>query len=410
MSGQPVRNFTDFWNSTGPFIASGPDEIINNAARRKYTLRHFLKGKKFSDIAQGGQRIEDELLLTDKATAENYKPGATGTPQQPQVLTKVYENWRFTRDHKAWQDEVLRLQTNGRTREARFQVYKKLGTSLEQSMWTSILNKLEDNLWALPAGQQAEMETETGGDPKSIPAILSEDTTLYAPSTSAANNTTAWTTIHGVSPATETNWRNPVTRYNAADLIDADNDLDGLFDAFERMWMLLRWESPGKADEHFEDVDPGMCGIFCSFVGKMQYQSVCRLSNDRFVGNNNNDPSYDGVNFHGVKLTEIEQLNTAAIYWDGAAYSAEDASALAAPGTAWLTSDWTRGPRYWWINSTYMRMWFNDEMFFDRTPPKDHVNQPWSNVVWMRVCYNLLARSRKMGGGVISPGGTANAA
>lgn len=400
--GTPLSGFSDFWMSTGPLIASSPDEIINDAQLRTYSLKYFLKGRDFSSVAQGGTKIKDELQLTDKATAENYKPGQTGTPTQPQILSSIESNWRFTRDHSAWQDEILQLQTGGLNKKAKFHVYKKEATKLEQGLWTSILNKMEANIWANPHGSAAAtaMETEAGGDPYSIPALLTEDTTNWHPN--------GWTTVHGLDPSTEANWRNPVTRYNVQDLLDTASLAAGLFDAFEMMWMKLRFMTPGKGDSSFMENDPRRCAIFCSETGKMQYSSACRASNDRL--RMANDPDYGDVNFHGVPLVNLEVLNTATLYLHTTSTAAAEDSSSLTLGGAWSATNWTRGPRYWFLNPNVFRYYFHETMFFDKTPPKDHVNQPWANVVWMRVAYNALLRSRKRGGGVVSPGGTANAA
>ena len=404
MSGTAARNFTDFWTLTGPFIASGPDPLINDAPYRTYTLKYFLKGKKFADVAQGGQRIEDELMLDEQNTAEFYHPGQTGTPTQPQVITQINQNWRFVRDNRAWQDEILRLQASGMTRKARFQVYKKLATVLEKRLWTSILNKIEAQLWANPHGSAtaAQMETETGKQPMSIPGMITENSTDGHPYN--------WTTVHGVDPGTETNWKNPVARYDYSDPLDNDGDVDGLFDAFEMMWMLLHWTKPGKEDQHFDESNMQNGVIACSRTGKLFYTSQCRLSNDNFM-RANNDPSYDGVNFHGVPVEDMEALENATLYLHSTSTAAAETSAsLAAGGSAWASTDWCRGPRFWFLNPEYLKIWFHEDMFFDKSEPKDHVNQPWANVVWMRCVYNLLACSRKRAGGVVGPGGTANAA
>jgi hypothetical protein len=403
MSGTPVRNFTDFWTSTGPWLASGPDQLINDAAARTWTLKHFLKGKKFADVAQGGRRIEDELFLDNASTAEFYHPGATGTPTQPQVLSQTYQNWRWLRDSKAWQDEVLRLQAGGATRKARFQVYKRLAKSLEMRLWTSILMKMEAQLWANPHGAStaAQMETETGNQPCSIPALITEDTTNYHPN--------GWSTIQGLDPATEDNWRNPVTRYNKLDPLDTAGNIAGLFDAFELMWMLLTWMKPGKEDENFTESNPNKGAIFCSRSGKLFYQNLCRASNDNFM-RAHNDPSYAGVNFHGAPIEDVEALETAQLYLHSTTSAVTENDSNLTDGGAWSATNWTRGPRFWFVNPEHTKIIFHEEMFFDKTPPKDHVNQPWANVVWMRCCYNLFANSRKRAGGVVSPGGTAYAA
>lgn len=400
MSGTPVSNFSDFWTTTGPLLFAGPDEIINDAAARTWTLKHFLKGKKFADVAQGGKRIEDYLFLDDASTFEFYHPGATGTPTQPQVMSQIYQNWRWGRDSKAWQDEIMRLQSNGSTTKARFQTYKRQAKTLEMRLWTSILGGMERQLWANPHGSAtaAEMETETGSQPASIPALITEDTTNYHPN--------GWSTIHGLDPAIKDKWRNPVTRYNILDPLDTAGTISGLFDALELMWMLLSWQKPGKSDENFTESTPNKGALFCSRSGKLFYQNLCRASNDNFM-RAHNDPSYPGVNFHGAPLEDVEALETAQLYLHSTTTAVTENDDNLTEGGAWSATNWTRGPRFWFVNPEFLKIVFHDTMFFDKTPPKDHVNQPWANVVWMRVCYNLFTNSRQRAGGVVSPGGTA---
>jgi hypothetical protein len=194
--GIPVTSYTDFALATGPFTLTSADEVINEAAKQKTMFKYCLKGRKAADVVQGGEFIQDLIQLRDKATAENYNPGDSGTPTQPQTRNLQTEYWRWSRDHMAWQDEVVELNASQLSASARFDKYKDYKRGLNQDFWTSYLNYMDSKHWANPHGASnyAAMEGAAGTEQKSIPAYINEDTTNYAPN--------GWTNIHGIAAST----------------------------------------------------------------------------------------------------------------------------------------------------------------------------------------------------------------
>ena len=83
---------------------------------------------------------------------------------------------------------------------ARFHQYKRLKRIKEQRMWTSTLNGMEAQLFAVPV--VANMETNTGTEPYSIPAFVNEETAgLFNNYTSSPG--VDWATVEGINPDTD---------------------------------------------------------------------------------------------------------------------------------------------------------------------------------------------------------------
>ena len=401
--GIPVTSYSDFVKDTGPFIYSSPTEMINDAMRQKTMFKWLMKGRKASDVVQGGQYIQDVLLLRDKATAENYNPGDSGTPTQPQVQTVQTEYWRWSRDHMAWQDEVVELNAAQLSAKARFQKYKDFKRVLNQSFWTSYLNFLDSKFWQTSQGstQYAAMEGAAGTEQKSILSFISENNTTYAP--------IGWTNIHGV-PAATTNYTNQIRRYDYADLRDANKRNNGLLDAFQRMYNDLQWDSPGIKDEFFTESDPRRNVIICSKFGHALACKVMREENQLLRKSpSDNDAGIDGPVFLGIPIEFHQDLDTVLHYPKNGTYYSEMDSTL---GTSWSytnssTHDYARGPRFYWLDWNYLRGWFNDTFHFKMDGPMSHMNTPGTYVSWVRTGWNLFCRSRKRLG-VVSPGASSS--
>lgn len=396
-------SYTDFAKDTGPFIYSSPTEMINDAMRQKTMFKWLMKGRKASDVVQGGQYIQDVIMLRDKATAENYTPGDPGTPQQPQVQTTQTEYWRWSRDHMAWQDEVVELNAGQLSNKARFQRYKDYKRQLNQQFWTSYLGFMDSKFWATPHGSAnyAAMEGATGTEQKSILSFITENNTTYAP--------IGWTNIHGVA-ANTTNYTNQIRRYDYNDLRDANKRNNGLLDAFQRMHNDLMWQAPGMHDEYFTESDGRRCGIFTSKFGHALACKVLREENQLLrKGPRDNDPGIEGPQFLGAEIEFHPDLDTVLAYPVNGTYYAEMSSSL---GTSWsytnsTTHDYARGPRFYFLDWNYLRAWFNDEFYFKMGDPITHMNTPGTYAVWARTAWNLFCRSRKRLG-VVGPGASSS--
>lgn len=418
--GSAISTFNDFVATTGPAYVRGPDDVVNEAVKNSYILRRFLKGSDMAKVIRGGANIKDAIILDEQSTFAQYQPNDTFTWQNPQVLSTATAEWRFSVDHMSWTDQEVELQGGGGlSRDALRGVYKNLKRTKEQRMWTSMINGIEDKLWQVP--NTATMETAAGSEPFSIPSIINEqDDTQFGNGVYQNGALTglpggAWTTILGINPDTKLRWRNQVVNYNdptataSGAVGDAGSDAGGaeaavptagtgvnILQAFDQMWMKVRFQTPPTRQEYFENAELYKQCIVTSRRGMTEYMSLLRRSQDLFATASRQDPAYIKPAFAGIDLEYAAALDTAALY-----DNATPGNALQAEVSA---SGELSGPRYYWINGNYLFPVFHATRYMERKGPMQHPNQPFTSVVVCDMWWNLFCNSRQRQG-IVSPAG-----
>lgn len=402
-----LPNFADFVAMTGPAYFTSPDRLLNEAVQQSYILPRFLKGKDMDRVIQGGDRILDDVMFDDASTFQNYDPNEEFTWSQPQVVTEQALDWRHSLDHMSWTDhEVLRNAPSSMSRDRAKVQYKRLKKKIEQRCFTSIVNGMEDKLWQSPFDKSGQMETNTGKEQMSIPAVISDDPTNYH-----AGSSGNWTTIMGINPANERRWRNQRATYDFDDPDDTDGDNDGLFDAFDTMWLSTGFIPPtGVGEEYFEALTRSQF-IACSHAGLNMYKRLLRASNDTLVSKQ--DPAYGSPQYGGIDLVHVTQLNAGSSANGGkghifdrhttdGSYTTEayDEDGNDSSGTAEANA--VDGHRYWWINGTYCTPVYHSERYFWRKPPYTLERQPFTYVAPVDTWWNIFWSSRQRMG-IVSP-------
>ncbi len=387
--GAPLSVFNDFMSTTGPLIFTGDRDIINEATIRSYTLGRFLIEDDMGQLVQGGSRIRDFILKDDASTYTHYRPGAMHTFQQPQVIQDWEINWRFSIDHMAWtQQEVLMQITGDMTREARFQVYKQIRRKLEMRAWTSIINGMERDLWAVP--NKAEMEDQDGTTPYSLPVHCNE----YANGLFVEDGSNAWTTVQGINPVTDPYWVPQQVGYSFSNPLDTNNQNNGIVAAFEEMSLYLDFDPLPKMPEMGEDRTRSKW-IVTSNSGVLWYKLALRKLGDRGYVINPQDPAYTNPVFSGIPIERSEILETAPLYSNGQT------------GGNHANVPWDQagvvGPRFYFFCTEYMKMIFHQERYYHRHPVDSHPNQVGTYRQPIEVWHNLACRSRRRGCGIVYP-------
>ena len=384
MAGTALANFNDFMKVTGPKYLTSAEDVINEAVKNTYILGRFLRGKGMDTSIQSGKTINDSIFFDESSTYDHYKPNATFSWSNPQVINDLEINWRFSVDHMSWTDQEVELNVpGGLSVSAQKVAYKKLKRIKEMRLWTSFLNGMENDLWAQASGSASEMETSTGALPYSIPAFISEHDgttgTTYVPWASD-------TTIQGINPANESKWRNQVSRYDYDDPDDSDGDQDGLLDKFDEMFLKVQFTPPATKQEYFEKDNLNRQFICCSRSGINLYKRMLRDANDSLVSKQ--DPSYNMPQYSGIDLVYVASLDTATI--NGTTPSALESGA---------TPD---GARYWWLNGNYMTPVYHARRYMEKHDPMRDPNQPFTTVQPVDCWWNLFCNSRQRQG-IICP-------
>lgn len=390
--GVAISVFNDFNKSTSPAFLTSAEDVLNEAARRNYLLRRFIKGRPPSEVLQGGRVIRDEVMFDEQSTAQFAHPDETFEWSQPQVLTEWEVRWRYLVDHKAWNDQIVEQNiTPGMSQAGRHRAYKHIKYVLEQRMWTSLLNKKEDQMWAVP--EAADMEAAAGKQPYSIPAFINANTNGLFYSGAQPTGKNAWTTVMNINPVTNPKWVPAVRTYSASTVgAGADNVLA----AFDKMWFDVKFEKPGTRDEYFDRTELYQQFIVASPGGVNVYQRLLRDSQDHFAAVSRQDPAYVSPMYGGIDVERVDILTNAALYSNSTStnpYQTEVST----------TAD-ERGPRYYWLNAQYLKMIWHSRNYMDVKDVKEHPNQVFTHVQPVASWYNMVARSRQRLG-LVKPSG-----
>lgn len=390
--GSALSTFNDFQKTTGPSIYTSADKVVNEAVKQKYLLRRFLRGKDTATIIQGGQKIKDQLIFDESNTFTFTHPAETNTWQNPQVVEEWEIDWRYALDHMSWTAQEIELNiTPGMTRTARHHQYKRLKRIKEQRMWTSVLNGMENQLFAVP--ETANMEASGGKQPYSIPAMVNEEADGLFYSTATVTGKTAWTTKQGIDPTSESRWTPQTETYSTTAVSQGSNNVIA---AFDKMFYSVGFETPPTKQEYFENASLNAQFIACSKTGITVYQRLLRDYQDQFVTVSRQDPAFTRPSYAGIDLHYVTTLDTAKLY------EAETATdALVTEGAGAGTGE-QNGPRYYWLNANYANIVFHTTRYMFLHDPKDHPNQHNTFVQPCDIWYNLAFRSLQRQG-IVSP-------
>ena len=411
--GSALSTFNDFMTATDKSIYTSPADVVNEAVKQNYLLRRFLKGKEGSSVMQGGKTINDMILFDEASTFDYYQPNETFTWQNPQVLDQWEINWRYCVDHMSWTDQEIELNVGGGLgKAARHRAYKNLRRIKEMRLYTSLLNGMEDMLFATPS--QSEMEAAGGKKPYSIPCFINEGTNTEWGVGSGTDNAEAFDAgVMGIDGVSKTKWQNQTVGYEALNGEGAGDatisEDEHLFSAFDTMYLKLKFQAPPTRQEYFENDNLFRQFIACSRAGITQYMTALRGNQDRFAAPSRQDPAYLKPTYGGIELEYVANLDTGALYPQ---YTPADAALgnqdrhdpdVSTTPLAEIngTNDYLDGSRYYWINANYLNLVFHTKRYMVKHPVMTHPNQPFTHVQPVDCWMNFVCRSRQRQGLVI---------
>lgn len=372
MAGTVLSAFNQFVANTPLTVFTDANDFVNEATNRTYLLSKFLRGSGENDTIQGGREITDYLILDEQPMYRTYKPGEPVTYQNRNGTQQWYAPWRFSWDHMAWLAQEVELNTAGMTRSAIKGHFKSVLRQKEIMLRTSILNGMEAQLTAVPT---ADMEDPDGEAPYSLWAFVNEETNGLYP---------GFTTVLRINPATYPQWAPQRVEYDA---VAPGNATDGLFVAFRRMWNRTGFKTP----KPFMDVDSkslrseNRC-ILTSETGQVQYETLLQTSQDLFVRQGRQDPSFGSPMFHDVPVEYIEAMDTIEIYDDGSSGRTTEDQAD------------RPGARYAWVDLQTTRMFFHKNHYLKKEEVEKIQGQRDAYACPVSNWNNMTCRSRRRNG------------
>ena len=424
-----ITQFNDFMQSTGPSYLKSADAVINEAVKNNYVLSRLLKEKASETTIQGGTSIKDVIVFDDSSTYQKYEPNEVFTWRNPQVTDTLSAPWRFSMDHMSWTDQEIELNEG----DAKV-MYKRVKRIKEMRMWTSMLNGMENDLWASPFNNYGNVETG-GKEPYSIPAFITE--TVNTDLTFGERGGSAWLAtqssapnILGINPANDPRWSNQISFYNKGALLaDGPNlqaagqyyghnnntniarNVYSLFGAFDDMFLKVQFKSPLTQKQYFEETNFNRQMILCSKEGLNFYKRTLRASNNMLVSQQ--DSAYNTPTFSGIPVEYCANMDTAAIYPAVASGTAvpdtktgrNDTSTgrtVAANGTENATNTIDKGARFFFVNGQYITPIYHSTRYMKKHDVMRHPNQPFTWVQPVDCWWNVFCNSRQRHG-IVAP-------
>ena len=416
-----ITQFNDFMQSTGPYYLKSADAVINEAVKNNYVLSRLLKEKASETTVQGGTSIKDVIVFDDSSTYQKYLPNDTFSWRNPQVTDTLTAPWRFSMDHMSWTDQEIELNEG----DAKV-MYKRVKRIKEMRMWTSMLNGMENDLWASPSGNYANMEGSGGKEPYSLPAFITETVSSNVSLGERGGVPFGWTNILGIDPTADTRWTNQVSFYNPngttnneAPVLKPASTYSGhnantvaryvysLFGAFDDMYQKVQFKAPLTQKQYFEETQFNRQMILCSKEGINLYKRALRASNDMLVSAQ--DSAYNTPTYSGIPVEYCANMDTAAIYPSAAGAITNDTIAnrnasntVTGNSTETGANTVDKGARFWFVNGQYMTPIYHSTRYMKKHDVMRHPNQPFSWVQPVDCWWNIFCNSRQRHG-IVSP-------
>jgi len=387
VAGNPLPEFNDFQEGTGPNYITGPKTLTNESLRNTNHFGTMIQGEHNGvQIIQGGADIRESVVFQHNQTGETYQPGQSHDWKNPQRLRKILANWRYTMVHMSWteQEIILNDKIQYGDEDTRFQQYVDIRNEKEMLMWSAKWELLEDLLWAEPDKSKMEGEGEGFTEPYSIPAFINEDTDGLFARQSAGT----WTLVEGIDPtASYANGRfTPQQATYSSKVQGADDNILGIFD---EMIEDVKFEIPPMHKQYFEDPQLNKQMILTSKVGKKAVRVLLRAGSSYYaIGAQ--DAAYPNPAYEKIPVTRVSTLETANLYDDGASGNTTESAAT------------IKGPRFYWCNGNYMFPVLHRNKYFTKGEVTKHHNVPDTWVCPVATWYNVICTSRRRQG-IVSP-------
>jgi hypothetical protein len=375
-----LSGFADFVSLTAPKIWSDTSKFTNNLQRQGYLLPRLLMGREGAASIGGGERIREYLLTKPNNTFRFHSPNES-TPgwENEQHTDKVEIAYRYAEAHTSYTAQEVDL-NEGDPKVT----WKRVRDAKMAALWSAVANGVEDTFFAVPHNTNMETVHGNPGAPYSIPAFVNEETggrfgtvTTGISSAWAANGA-----IEQLALTTTNGWQCAQQAYGAGGSDGfTSTDLDNVAVAFDKMWLKVRFRSPGLQAKYFEDAEMFRQVILCSADGLTKYKHLLRTSNQMLPAMQ--DPAYTRPHYSGIMIEYVPALDTATLYSKNGATTTVGTEAAA---------DKT-GPRYYWINFNHMKLIWHPKWYMKLLDQFHPERQRTTTIIPVETWFNLFCSS-----------------
>lgn len=358
-----------FLDATRESPLRSADYILNDTAKRSYTLPKLVAAKPADSVVRTGDKIIEQLKLKQTGNAAEFAPGDPATVDSGIDRVNVSLHWRFLRNSKPINQYMTTL-NRGMDQKT---VLKNWAKQIRGDGNQDHVDTMENRVWG-PTVSTMETSTEmTDARAFSIPTYITEQ---VAPVGLAGTGT-----LGGVNFTTYPKWDNQRYGYDSTNPFGSS----GLLNAFDWMQTLVGFVPPtGKGAEAFSPDQRSKTMIFTNANGLMLFKAACRAGNDRFF-KAGNDPAYPSVDWNGVSLMHAAALDEMLL---------EQSS-----GTAYSGAAYTSGkPRYFWVNPEFLWPCFHPEHYMNEVIKDGGITYPDTEGLFFESMWQLICISRRRQG------------
>jgi hypothetical protein len=384
--------FTTLVNSTPNSFASHRDEFINDVQRDTYISSELIAGRSKKKLLRSGPKIKDRIYLEQGQQLHTYTPGRKGNVSNPQTGTNHESHWAALKVDMTWTEaeEEFNVNAASYSKSGMMDHLKSVMKQKEQDAYTAATEGLDDLMFAVPNAGTMEHTDTTSQDAtvRSIPSFINEETNgLYA----GYNLTGTFTTIQGINPATNPNWKCQQFSYDNADANfdnpDINDNLLAVLSKAKRRTDLQRPKTPFPGA--YEERTPvSMMMVVTNSYGHDRMENAFRNSPENFMTVSPTDPTFGQMTIGGRPLIEYTRLDDLTLY-----PHASDATALVSSNDE---NGARIGPRFYFINCKYLTPFFRQDKFFQKRQAREldgTVGGYWCPIVlWMQIFAHSLRR------------------
>lgn len=436
--------FADVFLTTGPLVATDKGKVISEITRRTYFTNFVMKGFPNSggsmmDMFNGGEKIQDTILLDEFNTFERYDPDDEFTYPSGEVLTNWEIPYRYAKAHLKFTKHEAKHNQGGGGMKSRFHQFKKLFTTKEQNFWANVCNSLEDEWFNIPTN--SEMEDQAGRIPYSLPCFVNDyvQSSVEGEDTNGITTNTlpnGFITVQQINPATKTKWQSQTAFYTD---VPASNGWTG-WPAMSRLWKRLQYHRMPKREELGEGMTMP-AAIFTSEEGSTYYEQALVVTNDPLsaASTSKGAGSIQGPLMYRTAPVEfLESMTSGCFYRDaiddgtvgGDGFGTASGRGGAGTGSSSYVTEFTdsldfdgvvlagqtksvgntnytiaapvtrTGPRFFFLDNRYLRTFFPEGEMFETVKVKPS-RQPHSTVLVTDIWNNNFVRSPRRLGSLI---------
>lgn len=345
-------------------------KFVYNAARKANysSLYYFLAGRKMSEMLRAGSDVRARVKFASSSKAGWYNVSTDDhAPSISQDGTWAIAYWAAHMAQDSWKEEPLLVNSGGTTDGSLAEetwtqeIYNTL-----QSLMTALYGSLIEGMWAPP-----NLTNMGGTDPKqpySLIVYLNEwANSLWASDSGATGAGDAWTTIHGINPATEPRYRPYRATYGASGAGFTAGSIANLIFALSLAQRKTKFAPPPTDQNYFDpkedtEIEGDKGVIFCSADGLARAEHLYRSSQDRWQ--DGWDPA-GNPRFKNTMFVHEGELDSAAVYPN----HTTPGSATGLVTESNTAGTFFTGPRYYGVNCQYAKMYFHKNRFLEFLKP-----------------------------------------